>query len=258
MCAPDPNAGIRYQAKVEKMKKDSEYHSESLKYWNRETAYTRGKARIARGLSRAKSDNYARALHNLTTGRRMLAGIEMDRAKLQSAQGAVSAKGESRSNTYARNARLKLLNKRAAIERSIDHSFGAQYAQFEKRIGRQYKRKVAENRDAVGVTPEYGMPVMMPPKGNTTMANLQMGLGILSTGFAIFSDIRLKENIEEVGKSSDGHKVYEWNYKNYKNVRYRGVIAQEVSKVNPMAVDIKHNYLTVDYSKIDVDLEVLS
>ena len=179
VCA-DKNAGIRAQARATQATRLFNYQSKALKFHNRETSYLRGKDVATIGLSRAKSDNYARALHNLTTGRRMLAGIEMDRAKLQSAQGAVSAKGESRSNTYARNARLKLLNKRAAIERSIDHSFGAQYAQFEKRIGRQYKRKVAENRDAVGVTPEYGMPVMMPPKDKAgqNWANLQLALSI--------------------------------------------------------------------------------
>jgi len=35
-------------------------------------------------------------------------------------------------------------------------------------------------------------------------------------------------------------------------------MAQDVVKKNPMAVGIDQNYLTVDYSKIDVDMEVVN
>jgi len=260
VCAPDPNAGIRMQARIEKQKKDAQYHSEELKYYNRETAYTRGKSRIARGLSRAKSDAYASALHAYGTANRMKVGIEMEKATIQSAAGAATAEGESRSDRYGRNARLALLNKAAKIEASVDNTFGQRMAGMNKKIERQYLRNTAKNRDALGVTPEYGMPVMMPPKGDTTMANLQMGLGILSTGlsFAALSDIRVKENIEQVGESLEGHNIYEWNYTFDKNTRYRGAIAQDVVKNNPMAVGIRDNYLTVDYSKIDVEMEVVS
>jgi hypothetical protein len=34
-------------------------------------------------------------------------------------------------------------------------------------------------------------------------------------------------------------------------------MAQDVAKINPMAVGIRDNHLTVDYSKIDVDMEVV-
>ena len=35
-------------------------------------------------------------------------------------------------------------------------------------------------------------------------------------------------------------------------------MAQDVVQKNPMAVGIDQNYLTVDYSKIDVDMEVVN
>ena len=34
-------------------------------------------------------------------------------------------------------------------------------------------------------------------------------------------------------------------------------MAQDVVKKNPMAVGIQDNYLTIDYSQIDVDMEVV-
>ena len=73
------------------------------------------------------------------------------------------------------------------------------------------------------------------------------------------SDIRLKENIDQVGVSPSGHKIYEWSYKSAPNSRYRGVIAQEVMKIDPMAVTIHgDNMLGVFYDKIDVDMELVS
>ena len=71
------------------------------------------------------------------------------------------------------------------------------------------------------------------------------------------SDIRLKENIELVGKSKLGVNIYEFNYmdKSYGDGRYRGVMAQEV----PWA-SFKHEdgYLWVDYSKVDVPFEKIN
>ena len=72
------------------------------------------------------------------------------------------------------------------------------------------------------------------------------------------SDIRLKENIEEIGVSPQGYKIYEFNYKG-DDVRWRGAMAQDVRLKNPMAVgiNVEHMYLTVDYDKIDIDMEVV-
>ena len=66
----------------------------------------------------------------------------------------------------------------------------------------------------------------------------------------------MKENIEEVGESLDGHNIYEWNYIGGFS-RYRGVMAQEVMKVVPEAVTIMRNgFLGVHYDMIDVDMEL--
>ena len=70
------------------------------------------------------------------------------------------------------------------------------------------------------------------------------------------SDRNAKENIVEVGTSPQGYKIYEFNYKGG-DVRFRGAMAQDVLKKNPMAVGIDQNYLTVDYRQIDIDMEVV-
>ena len=66
-----------------------------------------------------------------------------------------------------------------------------------------------------------------------------------------FSDIRLKENVELIGKSPSDINIYRFNYLN-NPTKYQGVMAHEV----PWASQ-KHDsgYLMVDYNKVDVDFK---
>ena len=68
------------------------------------------------------------------------------------------------------------------------------------------------------------------------------------------SDIRLKEDIELVGKSPTGINIYSFKYKD-KEGKYEGVMAHEV----PWASEIADNgYYAVDYSKVDVDFKKIN
>ena len=66
-----------------------------------------------------------------------------------------------------------------------------------------------------------------------------------------FSDIRLKENVELIGKSPSNINIYRFNYLN-NPTKYQGVMAHEV----PWASQ-KHDsgYLMVDYNKVDVNFK---
>ena len=66
--------------------------------------------------------------------------------------------------------------------------------------------------------------------------------------FSMFSDERLKENIEPVGELFDGTNVYRYNYKG-DNIPRIGVMAQEVEKTRPDAVTEIGGYKAVDYAK---------
>lgn len=83
-------------------------------------------------------------------------------------------------------------------------------------------------------------------------------MGSIGTGAIIAtSDRRLKENIDHIGNSPSGIKVYEFNYLN-NDVRYRGVIANELVDSYPNAVsENKDGYYMIDYSQIDVDFEII-
>ena len=64
----------------------------------------------------------------------------------------------------------------------------------------------------------------------------------------IFSDVRLKTNIELLGKSLSGINIYKFSYIG-SSIEYSGVMAQEV----PWATEMHTSgYLMVDYNKVDV------
>ena len=183
MCAPDPNRGIRMQARIEKKKKDARYASEKLKYWNRETSFVRGEQRLAMGLSRAQSDAYQKALFTLGKGRELSEANYA--AYAQKRTGWQPGKDMRRGVGFMQY--KALLDKQASIEQTVSNTFGRNMDIVQQGIQRQYMNKRAANREALGVRPEYGAPVFMPPKDRAGQmwANVQMGLSIasLATGF---------------------------------------------------------------------------
>ena len=71
----------------------------------------------------------------------------------------------------------------------------------------------------------------------------------------LFSDIRLKDNIKYVGKEK-GHNMYEFSYKGSPD-RFVGVMAQDILKTNPEAVGEHAGFMTVNYSKLGLEMRAL-
>ena len=248
MCV-DANAGARAQARAQAAAKDARYASDSLKFWNREVTLERTQQRNIIGLSKDQSDAYAQALATQGKGRRKVE----DAAKAYFTKMSVNEGGRSR--RFGKLKYLELLQKNADVEATVQNVFGRNMAYSQEGIKRVFQAKQADAREALGIRPEYGAPVMLPPT-NRLGGALQIASQVAGIYSAFSSDIKLKENIEEVGVSPDGYKIYEFNYKGFKD-RWRGAMAQDVVKKNPMAVGIRDNYLTVDYSKIDINMELV-
>ena len=258
MCAPDPNAGIRYQAKIEKQKKDSRYRSDSLKYWNREVSAKQRQGSLTKGLSRTRSDAYSKALWTLGKGRLANANLYKSKTNLRGKQVDLK-RGVSRSNRYMSAKYKEILDKQRQIESTINNTFGRNMDIANQMITRNHMQQVAKNRQALGTRPEYGVPVMMPPRDTMGQMFNTISMGLSIASLFAGSDIRLKENIKEVGKSDKGFRIFEWNYKSDQDTRYRGVIAQDVMKIEPTAVMVNNTgYLAVNYAKTDVPFEVIS
>ena len=250
MCV-DANAGARAQARAQAAAKDARYKSDALKFFNREVTLERTQQQNIIGLTKDQSDAYAQALATQGKGRRTVEdAAKAYFTKMQSDEG-------GRSRRFGKLRYLELLQKNADVEATVQNVFGRNMAYSQEGIKRVFQAKQASAREALGIRPEYGAPVMMPPS-NRLGGALQIAGQIagIASSIATISDVNLKENIEQVGVSPDGYKIYEFNYKGFKD-RWRGAMAQDVVKINPMAVGIRDGYLTLDYSKIDVNMELV-
>ncbi len=69
-----------------------------------------------------------------------------------------------------------------------------------------------------------------------------------------WSDVRLKEDIQLIGKSQSGVNIYSFKYK-HRDGMYEGVMAQEVPWARKMTVT---GFYMVDYNKLDVDFKKLN
>jgi hypothetical protein len=91
------------------------------------------------------------------------------------------------------------------------------------------------------------------------LANIAEGTGSLSGSTTtstqtspFFSDERLKEDIEPIGKTFDGSNIVKFRYKG-QNQKHIGLIAQDVEKRHPHAVGLAGGYKTVDYDAATKD-----
>ena len=77
--------------------------------------------------------------------------------------------------------------------------------------------------------------------------------GLATAGAQIYaaSDIRLKENVKQIGQSPLGINIYSFNFKGVED-QYQGVLAHEV----PYASMVDDSgYWKVDYSQLDVEFK---
>ena len=252
MCA-DANAGARFAAKQKWLDKNAKYRSEGLKYFNREAGYKKSLQDNVIGFSRATSDAYSKAVYARGSAMKQTESLMKNYFRKQK----VNQGGRARS--YGRSAELmQLLFAKGQLRNKVRNQYGRNQALNYQRNLRKKQSMDAKNRKTLGFTPEYGAPVLMPPSDRfSTFLNFGLQVAGIFASASGGSDVKIKENIEYVGSSPQGHNIWEFNYIG-DSKRYRGAMAQEVAKINPMAVGIAEDsagkYLTVDYSKIDVDM----
>ena len=103
-----------------------------------------------------------------------------------------------------------------------------------------------------------GTPLTQTTQTGTQKTGLGdiLGTGAQLWGMSLLSDIRLKDNVEYVGKSKDGHNLYTWTWNKIAkalgvNTPEFGVIADEILKTNPELVHVgSDGYLMVNYGGI--------
>ena len=179
MCV-DANAAARNAARQRWMEKDAKYRSESLKFWNRETSAVRGMQRAATGYSRAISNDYQRALYVQGQARK---AYQAGFIKYQQTKGSVDEGGRDR--RAKKKGLVALTRARGQLDNAVQKEFGVQ-------MQRRYRARLlkmqsvqAQTRQSLGIRPEYGAPVLMPPSDRLSGA-----LSIASSVIGIVSGIQ--------------------------------------------------------------------
>ena len=187
MCQ-DPNAGIRAQARIRNKEKHGKYYSEALKFHNRGTAFVTGKQNITTAFSRANSDAYQKTLYALGQGRKLKAQSFAQFAK--SADYLASGSQKTSMSYRARNLNAKykkLLSDQSRIESTVTNILGRKTATIQQNLIRQKQVHLAKNRQALGIRPEFGSPVYMPPKnrGAQVMGAISAALSIAAIAMPV-------------------------------------------------------------------------
>ena len=171
MCV-DANAGARHAAKQRWMEKDARYRSESLKYFNREAQAIRRKGENTRGYSIEISNDYERARY---VQGQALKAYEKGFISYQSNKERAKSKEAGRSRTAGRASMLGLLRAQGTLESSVRQEYGINMQRrYRARLAKLQAQRAKTIND-LGVRPEYGAPVLMPPSDRLSGA-----LGIMS------------------------------------------------------------------------------
>lgn len=102
----------------------------------------------------------------------------------------------------------------------------------------------------LGVSSAIGNSIANAENSANSGTNNLMSLlgGAAKLGTSIFSDARLKEDIETVGELFDGQRIYSYTYKG-DDVPRIGLMAQDVERLYPDAVKEFGGFKAVDYGK---------
>ena len=248
MCAPDPNQGRRDAAKAENNKRIQKYYSDGIKQWNKEVDFKDNINNIlGLGASRSRSDFDAFALSE--QGKGMLDKENAARKYFQ--QAAVNEGGRSRN--FKGSQKSAYFAKLAEVDRKQYALATVGEAKAETKIQRGLQEQLRTNRTNLGFDPQFGPATMLPPKDRAGQLMNTVSFGKIVISPFIGSDVRIKDNIQKIGKSIDGYNIYKFRYNN-STQEYIGVMAQEVQRKKPEAVaKLNNDTYMVDYSKIDVE-----
>ena len=180
MCV-DANAAARNAAKQRWMEKDARYKSESLKFFNREAQAVKNSNLAATGFSRSISDDYQRARY--AQGQAFKA-LEQGYSSYFASKETAKALEGGRSRRAGKKNLVSLLRAQGKLEAGIENEFGANMQRRFTAQRRKYQTVLAKNRQTLGIRPEYGAPVLMPPSDRLSGAlSIASSVASIGTGF---------------------------------------------------------------------------
>jgi hypothetical protein len=123
--------------------------------------------------------------------------------------------------------------------------------------GNQYVNSgVASSTAGSGVSPGItGIGEGGGGNGALSTSQIASGYNAVTSTIGSWSDVRMKENIVLADREK-GFNIYEFNYLG-DTQRYQGVLAQEVIETHPDAVGEREGFLTVDYTKLGIEMRAV-
>jgi hypothetical protein len=135
----------------------------------------------------------------------------------------------------------------AGAQAQLDAANKAQNLPFENLLKQLQAAGILGGMGGTTQTQSSGTGTQTP--ANDPMSNIIGGVTAGAGLLGLFSDVRLKEDIQPVGMLNDGQTVYSYRYKGDATPQI-GLLAQEVEKHAPDAVDMHPSgYRTVRYDK---------
>ncbi len=180
MCV-DANASARNAAKQRWLQKDAKYRSESLKFFNREAQAVRKKGENTRGYSIEISNDLERARY---VQGQALKAYEKGFISYQTNKATAKAKQAGRSRTAGRASMLGLLRSQGTLESSVRNEFGINMQRRYRARLAKLQNEQAKAINTLGVPPEYGAPVLMPPSDRLSGAlQIASQVASIASGF---------------------------------------------------------------------------
>ncbi len=180
MCV-DANASARQAAKQRWLQKDAKYRSESLKFFNREAQAVRKKGENTRGYSIEISNDLERARY---VQGQALKAYEKGFISYQTNKATAKARQAGRSRTAGRASMLGLLRSQGTLESSVRNEFGINMQRRYRARLAKLQNEQAKARNTLGVRPEYGAPVLMPPSDRLSGAlQIASQVASIASGF---------------------------------------------------------------------------
>lgn len=170
----------------------------------------------------------------------------------QSLANAQMANQGSQANAqFGNEARNQGLQERAYIQNQPLNQFNSLMSsgQVSTPQGIQYSPTQVGQTDVLG-SYALNQQAQQANANRAAQSNSAMMGGLFSLGSAaLMSDVRLKKNIQRVGKLKPGIDLYAYEYLWGGGSRV-GVLAQEVAAINPAAIVMVGDHMAVDYARL--------
>lgn len=116
--------------------------------------------------------------------------------------------------------------------------------------------QIATQTAGIGQTLSQGQIAAARAEQTGTQQAFGNLLGLGTLGVAMFSDRRLKNNLEKIGEVN-GHNWYMWDWNIVANKmgfegKSEGILADELVKTNPECIGIKDGFMFIDYTKLGI------